>query len=99
MTFGCRQACDPANSKAVCAAVQECFESHPAAACRERERIAIQVSKPNPALKDAYSGGAEALNTKVLVAIIGLFATFESHQKQMQIFVDISASQRLYHRQ
>jgi hypothetical protein len=60
MIFGCRQACDPADSKAICAAVQECFEYHPAAACRERERIAIQVSKPNPLLKDD-GGAAQAL--------------------------------------
>ena len=60
MIFGCRQACDPADSKAICAAVQECFESHPAAACRERERIAIQISKPNPLLGPT-NGAAEAL--------------------------------------
>jgi hypothetical protein len=60
MIFGCRQACDPADSKAICAAVKECFESHPAAACRERERIAIQISKPNPLLGPT-NGAAEAL--------------------------------------
>jgi hypothetical protein len=62
MIFGCRQACDPADSKGVCAAVQECFESSPVAACREREQWAIQVSKANQELKKAYSGGEKALN-------------------------------------
>jgi hypothetical protein len=50
----------PADSKALCAAVQKCFESSPAAACRDRECTAIQMSKPNPVLKD--KGAAKALN-------------------------------------
>jgi hypothetical protein len=63
MLFACRktrlEACDPADSKAICAAVQECFESSPSAVCREHERWAIQMSKPNPML--GPNGAAKAL--------------------------------------
>jgi hypothetical protein len=52
--------CDTADSHAICAQVQKCFESAPVDACREAERNAIQMSKPNPLLQD--DGAAKALN-------------------------------------
>jgi hypothetical protein len=61
MIFGCRQACDPADSKAMCTAVKECFEEHPVSTCREYESIALQMSKPNPKLKELYQGTAQGL--------------------------------------
>jgi hypothetical protein len=51
--------CDPADSKALCAQVQKCFESTSAATCREAERTAIQLSQPNPMLMN--NGAAKAL--------------------------------------
>jgi hypothetical protein len=63
MISGCRQACDPADSKAVCAAVQECFESHPAAACRAREKDAVNYERNfKKNIAPAYDGTAKALN-------------------------------------
>jgi hypothetical protein len=53
------EACDPADSKALCIAVQECFKSRPSAVCRDAERIAIQISKPDPSLYN--NGAAKAL--------------------------------------
>jgi hypothetical protein len=52
--------CDTADSPAVCAQVQKCFESAPVDTCREAEHNAIQMSKPNPLLQD--DGAAKALN-------------------------------------
>jgi hypothetical protein len=57
--FG-HQGCDTADSPAICAQVQKCFESAPVDACREAEHTAIQMSKPNPLLQD--DGAAKALN-------------------------------------
>jgi hypothetical protein len=54
------EACDAADSAAICAQVQNCFESSPVEACRDAERTAIQMSKPNPLLQD--NGAAKALN-------------------------------------
>ena len=54
------QACDTADSAAICAQVQKCFEAAPVDRCREAERNAIQMSKPNPLLQD--DGAAKALN-------------------------------------
>jgi hypothetical protein len=54
------EACDTADSPAICAQVQKCFDSAPVAACRDAERTAIQMSKPNPLLQD--NGAAKALN-------------------------------------
>jgi hypothetical protein len=53
------EACDPADSPAICVQVQKCFESAPVEACRDAERTAIQISKPNPLLQD--DGAAKAL--------------------------------------
>jgi hypothetical protein len=52
-------ACDPEDSKALCTAVKTCFEEHPASTCREYERVANQLMKPNPLL--GPNGAAEAL--------------------------------------
>jgi hypothetical protein len=69
LACGCRRAsttlyghegCDTADSPAICAQVQKCFESAPLDACREAEHNAIQMSKPNPLLQD--DGAAKALN-------------------------------------
>jgi hypothetical protein len=57
--LGESHACDPADTKAVCTGLQECFNSHSAVVCRDAERIAIQISKPDPALYN--NGAAKAL--------------------------------------
>jgi hypothetical protein len=45
----------------MCTAVKECFEEHPVSTCREYESIALQMSKPNPKLKELYQGTAQGL--------------------------------------
>jgi len=52
--------CDPQDSKAICTAVKQCFDEHPASLCREYEHTEILLSKPNPALYD--TGTAQGLN-------------------------------------
>jgi uncharacterized protein YgiB involved in biofilm formation len=54
---GCQQqrheACNPADSAALCTQVQNCFASDASTeACRAHELDALQVAKPNPAPKD-----------------------------------------------
>jgi hypothetical protein len=66
MLLACKQpwpqvfeTCDPQDSKALCTAVKTCFEEHSASTCREYERVANQLMKPNPLL--GPNGAAEAL--------------------------------------
>ena len=54
------EGCDTADSPAICAQAQKCFEAAPVDRCCEAERNAIQMSKPNPLLQD--DGAAKALN-------------------------------------
>lgn len=53
------EACDTGDSPAICVQVQKCFESAPADTCRDAERTAIQMLKPNPML--GPNGAAQAL--------------------------------------
>ena len=60
--FGCRQvrheACNPADSAAICTEMQKCFASDTSTVvCREAEHDALQMSKPNPLLKDNGGSG------------------------------------------
>ena len=55
------EACNPSDSAAICAGVQECFASDTSTVvCRQKEHDAIEISKPNPLLKD--NGASKALN-------------------------------------
>jgi hypothetical protein len=61
---GCQQprheACNPADSAALCDQVQKCFASDASTeACRQREVDALQVVKPSPGPKD--DGASKAL--------------------------------------
>ena len=61
---GCQQprheACNSADSAALCTQVQKCFASDASTeACREHEQDAIQVTKPNPRPMD--DGASKAL--------------------------------------
>ena len=61
---GCHQprheACNPADSAALCTQVQKCFASDASTeACRQHELDALQVAKPNPGPKD--DGASKAL--------------------------------------
>ncbi len=62
--YGCQQprqeACNPADSAALCTQVQKCFASDASTeACREHEQDALQVAKPNPLPMD--DGASKAL--------------------------------------
>ena len=64
MLCGCQQprheACNSADSAALCDQVQKCFASDASTeACRQREVDALQVAKPNPGPKD--DGASKAL--------------------------------------
>ena len=55
-----REACNPADSAALCTQVQKCFASDASTeACREHEQDALQVAKPNPLPMD--DGASKAL--------------------------------------
>jgi hypothetical protein len=64
LPYGCQQprheACNPADSAALCTQVQKCFASDASTeACREHEQDALQVAKPNPRPMD--DGASKAL--------------------------------------
>jgi hypothetical protein len=66
MIFACRQsrleACDPADSKAVCAQALKCLESHPASVCREYEKDAADYKRNfEKSIAPAYNGLDKAL--------------------------------------
>jgi hypothetical protein len=59
--FGCRShhSCDPADSKALCIQVQNCYDSGASPfACREAEKDALQLAKPDPGVVDKDAGKA-----------------------------------------
>jgi uncharacterized protein YgiB involved in biofilm formation len=54
------EACNPADSAAICTQVQKCFASDVSTeACREREKDALSISKPKSAPVD--DGASKAL--------------------------------------
>ena len=62
--YGCQQrrheACNPADSAALCTQMQKCFASDASTeACREREQDALSISKPSSAPVD--DGASKAL--------------------------------------
>jgi hypothetical protein len=62
--YGCQrprhEACNPADSAAICTQVQKCFASDASTeACREAEQDALSVAKPNTDSRD--KGTSKAL--------------------------------------
>jgi hypothetical protein len=64
LPYGCQQkrheACNPADSAAICSQMQKCFASDASTeACREREKDALSISRPKPGPVD--DGASKAL--------------------------------------